>query len=119
LTSEITDQLHQNAMAPVRNPEPLTPAASQAPAPGLGTATLVVQSKAKNADLHSGPGSLYPTVAYAEPTQRLLVADWNDRWFKVVLPGEEHNTAAKTGWIRTDLVQVLPAKAGEKLSDYP
>ncbi|MCM2276857.1 MAG: hypothetical protein NDJ89_02125 [Oligoflexia bacterium] len=117
LASEITDQVHHKAMAPVRTAtEPASPApANSAPGAAAG-ATLVVQAKAKGAELHSGPGSLYPTIGRAEAEQRLLVADWNDRWFKVVLDPRERT---KTAWIRTDLVQVVPPRTDEKLPDYP
>ncbi|MCM2321746.1 MAG: hypothetical protein NDJ90_00620 [Oligoflexia bacterium] len=121
LASEMSDQVRHNAMAPMREPAAGDPAAApsqkqgEAPTQSANDALpslLVVQSKGKSVDMHSGPGSLYPTIGYAEPGQRLIVADWNDRWFKVIAD-------SKTAWVRTDLVQVVPAKTEERLPNYP
>lgn len=143
----ITDQVHHGAMAPMRAEAPEAPAvtpppaaaiaqpvaqpAAQAPAetgekpaaPAVKQSILVVQPKSRSADLHSGPGSLYPVLGMANPAGSYVVTDWNDRWFKVLLPKQgilnstklAQKTAPRTAWIRTDLVQVVPAARAPEL----
>lgn len=119
---EASDQISHSAMAPVR---PNAPAESEAPSSSAsltkGSASLIVQPRAKNADLHSGPGSLYPIVGIANTAQHYLVTDWNDRWFRVILrenAAKEASKPPKMAWIRTDLVQVVPA-GSDSLPPYP
>ena len=97
----VSDQLHQNAMAPVRESEPVkavtaTPAADLAP--------LVVQAKVKNASLRAGPGLEYKILGYATPELKYIVSEWNDRWFKVIISSEQEK---RTAWIRNDLVRLV------------
>ena len=103
-----SDQLRVGAMAPSRI-EARTEERTETP-----VAQLTVRAKDKNADLHSGPGSLYPIVGYVNPGHSLQVLDWSDRWFKISL-GEPRLPGVKAGhdyaWIRTDLVQVLTQPA--------
>lgn len=99
-----SDQLRIDAMAPMRSPSSEGDAT-----PATPPANLRVRAKEKQADLHSGPGSLFPILGYADPQHVLQVTDWSDRWFKVSLvdakiPGVK--TGTESGWIRTDLVQV-------------
>lgn len=127
LRAESSDHVRQNAMAPVREESPAEDAATEAgspeapaPAPAAApaaseptetqrpSAVLVVQPRGKNADLHTGPGSLYPLIGMADPKLPLNVTDWSDRWFKVELPAKSgQKDGQKFGWIRTDLVQVV------------
>ena len=88
-TAEIRDELHQNAMAPAR------PAAPEA-------AKLVVQATISGVKLRSGPGLQYPVVANAETKLSYRVADWNDHWFKIVMPQDQ-----SFAWVRNDNVQLI------------
>jgi hypothetical protein len=89
----VSDQVHQNAMAPSRE---------VAPTPEL--APLLVEAKVKNASLRSGPGLEYRILGYATPDLKYTVSEWNDRWFKIIV-----NTGAEkqTAWIRNDLVRLV------------
>lgn len=110
----VSDQLRQNAMAPVRE-EPI----AESIAEPVSTASLVVQPKANNAKFRSGPGTLYPESGSADASQRYVVADWNDRWFKVVLKGQlDAKGMPQTAWIRTDMVKVVPVRDGETLPEF-
>jgi hypothetical protein len=111
-----SDQVRSQAMAPERQPQSLT---AQQPAPtaphpvqlSSDNPPLVVQPKARNIHLRSGPGMVYPVVGNADERAKYIVTDWNDRWFKV-LPqsaSASQNGEEIAGWIRTDSVQVVPA----------
>jgi hypothetical protein len=100
----VSDQIHQRAMAPVRD---------EAPAPQ----NLVVQPRIRRAAVRTGPGLEYPIIGLAQPNARYLVSDWSDRWFKVVIenPSQALQQPASaliagrgriTAWIRNDLVQL-------------
>lgn len=148
----ITDQVSHNAMAPVRDlpkaetppaapvPPPVAPQSTPAESPPQTAAqnspTLMVKPKLKNVNLHSGPGTLYPVLGTVGPKNQFVVADWNDRWFKVfATEGSLLNSKAGqqngqlsgplsgqlSGWIRTDMVQVIPqqqARGGEGLPSF-
>jgi hypothetical protein len=88
-TAEIRDEVHQNAMAPAR------PAAPEA-------AKLVIQAKISGVKLRSGPGLQYPVIANAETNLSYPVADWNDHWFKIVMPQDQ-----SFAWVRNDNVQLI------------
>lgn len=103
---ETSDQISQSAMAPLRAPEALP--APQAPMP---QGSLVVRSRLKKVNLHSGPGIHFPIVAKAGQEQEYLVTNWNDHWFGVV-PKEpltkQGSTQPKIAWVRADMVQAVP-----------
>jgi hypothetical protein len=105
-------------MAPERQPQSLS---AQQPAPtaphpvqlSSDNPPLIVQPKAKNIHLRSGPGMVYPVVGNADERAKYIVTDWNDRWFKV-LPQSANaapNGEEIAGWIRTDSVQVVPGSS--------
>ncbi|MFL5815494.1 MAG: hypothetical protein ACJ763_18100 [Bdellovibrionia bacterium] len=103
-----SDQVRSQAMAPERMPAPTAPHPVQL---SSDNPPLVVQPKAKNIHLRSGPGMVYPVVGNADERAKYVVTDWNDRWFKV-LPqsaSASQNGEEIAGWIRTDSVQVVPA----------
>jgi hypothetical protein len=109
-----TDQVRSQAMAPDR--QQLIPTAPKPVQLSSDNPPLLVQPKAKNIHLRSGPGMIYPVVGNADEKAKYVVTDWNDRWFKV-LPQAGANAAQNgaqngteiAGWIRTDSVQVVPA----------
>jgi hypothetical protein len=135
LKNEMSDQVHHGAMAPLREaPKGADAEGAAAAEAGLQPSaqdalrrmsTLVVQPRARGADLHSGPGSLYPMMGMANPSMQYMVIDWSDRWFKVMQKEEALKAAAnpsmipKTAWIRTDLVQVVPSTGQETLPPHP
>lgn len=117
--NEIADQLHQNAMAPARNLNTENAAAMNAgnntQAQSQGSGMMMIEPKIR-ANLHTGPGINYPVIGTAFAGDRMVVADWNDRWFKVML--EENGKAPKTAWVRTDVVKMIPSKSGDSLPQY-
>lgn len=79
----VSDEVHQNAMAPIRN--------------------IMVQARVKNASLYSGPGMQFQVIGVADPKLRYEVTDWNDHWFKII--GEPRDPGTPQAWIRNDMVQ--------------
>jgi len=106
--SAYSDQVRSRAMAPERQPIPTAPHPVQL---SSENPPLIVQPRAKNIHLRSGPGMVYPVVGNADERAKYVVTDWNDRWFKVLpqSPGNAQNGEEIAGWIRTDSVQVVPA----------
>lgn len=105
-----SDQVRSQAMAPDR--QQLVPTAPHPVQLSSENPPLIVQPKAKNIHLRSGPGMVYPVVGNADEKAKYVVTDWNDRWFKVLphsgtSPSQDGEEIA--GWIRTDSVQVVPA----------
>jgi hypothetical protein len=86
---------------------PAAPLLASSP-PGTG---LLVKSRIRAANLHSGPGMQFPVIGVANPLIRYSVTDWNDRWFHVVL--QESREGQKLGWIRNDLVQLVSTRGSE------
>jgi hypothetical protein len=126
-----SDQVRSQAMAPDRQPQSLSaqqlvPTAPKPVQLSSDNPPLLVQPKAKNIHLRSGPGMIYPVVGNADEKAKYIVTDWNDRWFKV-LPQTGANAAQNSaqnnaqaneeiaGWIRTDSVQVVPASGNGTL----
>jgi hypothetical protein len=114
--SPYSDQVRSKAMAPERQiqtqvahqPAPIAPQPVQL---SSENPPLIVQAKAKNIHLRSGPGMVYPVVGNADMKTKYIVTDWNDRWFKVLpqTPAGPSPAEEIAGWIRTDSVQVIPA----------
>ncbi len=102
-TAGYSDQVRSQAMAPERQPIPTAPQPVQL---SRDNPPLIVQPKAKNIHLRSGPGMVYPVVGNADEKTKYVVTDWNDRWFKVL----SQNSEEIAGWIRTDSVQVVPSQ---------
>jgi len=99
----VTDQLHQNAMAPLRQDPPVAE-----------TAKLVVRAKSNYCKLHTGPGLNFPVSGIADPSVHYNVVEWNERWFRIVpKTGSEQSgrTVARSDWIRNDLVQLITESA--------
>jgi len=94
----ITDQVQESAMAPIKSATTNTPSAY---------ANMLVQTRLKRASLHGGPGMQFPVTGIANPDIRYVVADWKDRWFKIAL--NTSGTLSDVGWIRNDLVQIMPS----------
>jgi hypothetical protein len=87
----ITDQVQKSAMSPLK--------------PESTETTMVVKLKAPKANFHSGPGTQYPAVGTVQPETSYQIADWNDRWFKLMK--RSGITSTDAGWVRNDLVQVI------------
>ncbi|MFZ9596205.1 MAG: hypothetical protein ACO3A2_09020 [Bdellovibrionia bacterium] len=104
----ITDQLQESAMAPIK-----PPAMKNALAPAAHL--LQVQPRAKRVILHEGPGLNYPVKGMANPNLQYVVADWKDRWFRIAL--QQNGVMSDVGWIRNDLVQVIPNSTSEGPTD--
>ncbi len=103
--TSMTDQVQISAMAPEKPIESMTPKTT--PVKPL----LMVQIRSEQANLHSGPGLQFPIVGIAIPSSRYQVAEWNNRWFKILIQKPKDLSGKSeqgTGWIRNDLVQVIP-----------
>ncbi|MGK5087291.1 SH3 domain-containing protein [Bdellovibrionota bacterium FG-2] len=102
----LTDQVHQNAMAPTRvnTPEPVPPPTVAAVAPESARMKIRARLAAK---LHTGPGLEFPVVGVANPETTYPVIDWSNRWFKISLPGETGEKSKNQAWIRNDLIQLV------------
>jgi hypothetical protein len=101
--AELVDQVHTNAMAPVRNQAKHDDAAG-------GAAPLVIQARARNVALRAGPGTEFRLLGTANPEIRYIVSGWKDRWFKVLVNSEDladETAPTKTAWIRNDLVELI------------
>ncbi len=76
-------------------------------------ATLQVSSINRIVNIHSGPGLHFPVIAKTDPKMRYEVADWSDRWLKVVIDQAKKDPkksphVANLGWIQNNLVKVIP-----------
>jgi hypothetical protein len=67
---------------------------------------LFVKIRSSKANVHSGPGMQFPVIGKATPDVKYVVEDWNNRWFKLSLHSRDLKKGI--GWVRNDLVQVLP-----------
>jgi hypothetical protein len=106
----ITDQVQQSAMAPLKAALALDTSASAARPDGI-----TVKLRTKQANLYSGPGTNYPIVGTAMSETQYFVSDWNDRWFKLIQ--RNGPSVINVGWIRNDLIQILPAgSAGSRVA---
>jgi hypothetical protein len=127
-STTITDELHQNAMAPARTASLMIEevkahelASSNNPN-NPAISNLVVQTRLKKASLRSGPGLEYPVLGVANPQLKYIVSDWKDRWFKVTIDGPtaiqmvEPKPIPKHAWIRNDLVQLISG-SGTKIEN--
>jgi hypothetical protein len=120
----IVDQVHQSAMAPTRLSDEQSPASTPAQVPAAPASqtipsevtALVVQPRAANAILRAGPGTEFPVLGHADPSLQYLVADWNQRWFKISLP-QAKDSAQKYAWIRNDLVQLVSGAKNKQQAD--
>jgi len=102
----ISDQIKEKAMAPIPK-LPIIPSYDEKAAEKIEDSNpikplLSVEIKTKKAKIRLGPGIEFPVIAMADSAEFYDVVDWNDRWFKVVIP----NSSEMFGWIRNDLVQV-------------
>ena len=84
----ISDSVQSAAMAPTR------------------TGNLLVQVAVSHAILRAGPGVETLAIGRAQPAARYVVAEWKDRWFKIILP-ETSPKGPQTAWIRNDLVHLV------------
>ncbi len=93
-TAPVVDQIHQKAMAP----EKIT----------LQEPKLMVKPKSNQVKIHSGPGLAYSVIGLANPNSSYIVADWNDRWFKVLILSKKNanESVHEYGWLRNDHVQL-------------
>jgi hypothetical protein len=83
--ADVTDHVHQNAMAPTREVQ----------------TGLLIQPREDGVQLRSGPGTEYAVIGHGLRELKYAVADWNDRWFRIRIPN-----SAQTAWVRNDLVQL-------------
>ncbi len=114
----LTDQVHQNAMAPTRvaaaEPalQPMNALSAPEPirAPELARAIEPARMKVRArlaAKLHTGPGLEFPVVGVANPEATYPVIDWNNRWFKISFGSDSGEKAKNQAWIRNDLIQLV------------
>lgn len=129
-----TDQLHREAMAPERAPQPVqasltsrAPEAQQAqeaqeaqaiPDGSSREAPMMIRTRRNNTRLRSGPGARFPIVAIVDRNARLIVKDWSENWFKVQLPDlndpgkpAEFQALPQVAWVPTEVVQVISTDA--------
>lgn len=113
-SGQAVDRLAQRAMAPTRSlgvtglPEPL----KESPPPTRAKEAppqqaIVIEIQAKNAMFRTGPGTEFRVVGLADPGLKYVVADWKDRWFKVMLPAANPGNPENAAWIRNDLVRLV------------
>ncbi len=113
-SSEAVDRLAQRAMAPTRNlgvtglAEPPSETAPPARAKEASSQqAIVIEIQAKNAMFRTGPGTNFRVVGLADSGLKYVVADWKDRWFKVMLPSGNPGIPENAAWIRNDLVRLV------------
>ena len=98
---EITDQLHQHAMAPSFKQDE----------PGEAQQNMAVETRTARVILRAGPGQSFPVVGVAQPQTRFRVSDWNDRWFKIIVDQQPLDNvpteSPRVAWVRNDLVQLV------------
>lgn len=94
---EVTDTVHQKAMAPTRSSAHTNSEIAEGSPTGFK-----VRLKLGNADLHTGPGLAYPILETLSGNSVLSVIDWNDRWFKISNP-----SSGRLGWIRNEQAQIV------------
>jgi hypothetical protein len=94
----LSDSVTTRSMAPQR----------ETTSPGTPQATLqtTVQVQVKNAILRAGPGQEHAKISMASLADSFTVAEWKDRWFKIVLPATG-GTPTRTAWVRNDLVKLI------------
>ncbi|OFZ56067.1 MAG: hypothetical protein A2428_13955 [Bdellovibrionales bacterium RIFOXYC1_FULL_54_43] len=100
----ISDQVHQNAMAPVRSP-----------AIAVTGPEIIVTIKVPNSKLHTGPGLKYPVMGIADPGMQYAVVEWKNEWFKIApkkaMDSKQAQGTQNLPWIRNDLVQLVSSNA--------
>jgi hypothetical protein len=111
--NEITDRVQKSAMAPLPLSTPTPQGVTQLERTGSRPESFMVQVHTVKANIHSGPGLQFPVIGTAIPNGRYPVADWNNRWFKVILATPQEMQAKELlghtqfGWIRNDMVQTF------------
>lgn len=89
-----TDQIKQAPMAaPIRDSKALQ---------------LFARVRAPQTKAYSGPGLEFSVAGIANQQIDYVVLDWNDRWFKLATRGAADAAESVLGWVRNDLVQLLP-----------
>lgn len=124
--TQISDQVNQQAMAPVRLQNEIeefqkngpgilemkqaleNERKNEAPAnlkseSARSLPGLIIQAKTKGVKLHTTPSVYSEVIGVANPTANYLVTEWNDRWFRVLIKGKPHLTA----WVRNDQVHLI------------
>jgi hypothetical protein len=100
----MTDYVQQSSMAPIK----AETVKFEAARPEQGPKTLIVRATSKVVNIHNGPGINYPVIAKTTPKMRYAVADWSDRWFKVVFEDPKVSpTGQSEGWIQNNLVKIV------------
>ncbi len=111
----VTDQIHEKAMAPEK-------IITQDTKTQINEPKLLVKPKSHQVKIHSGPGLAYSVIGVANPNSNYVVADWNDRWFKVLIVSKKsaNESVHEYGWLRNDHV-LLAATYGNTndLSQLP
>jgi predicted Zn finger-like uncharacterized protein len=102
----VSDRIHQKAMAPEK-------IITQDTKSQINEPKLMVKPKNNQVKIHSGPGLAYSVIGVANPNSNYIVADWNDRWFKVLIVSKKsaNESVHEYGWLRNDNV-LLAARYG-------
>jgi hypothetical protein len=100
---KIIDKIQSSAMAPV----PAEPVPSW------------VQIRLPKVNIHSGPGLAFSVVGVADSGKHYEITDWSNQWFKIRLKAGAAPSNPVVGWVRNDLVQVVPADSINRPSGPP
>jgi len=95
----VSDSISHQVMAPDREGATRTP-------PALSTG-LEIEALSPRVQLRSGPGTQFSVVATVNPKQTYPVADWSERWFRVVIERNLDGSAKAFAWVRNDLVKLV------------
>ncbi len=88
--------------------EPAAPATDQVKAAAYmapeRSETALIEARGNGVQLRAEPHARAAIVAIARPRYRYHVADFSERWFKVIVPGKTGDIA---GWVRSDQVRIV------------
>ena len=95
----VTDSISRGAMAPDRKKEALNQAAI--------STSFEIEALSPKVQLRSGPGLQYSVVGQVAPARKYPVADWSERWFRIVVEKNTDGTGKTFAWVRNDLVKLV------------
>lgn len=95
----VTDSISRGAMAPDRQKETQNQLAA--------AASLEIEALSPRVQLRSGPGTQYSVVGTVTPAHKYSVADWSERWFRIVVEKNADGSGKSFAWVRNDLVKLV------------
>ena len=95
----VTDSISRGAMAPDRQKEMQNQLAA--------AASFEIEALSPRVQLRSGPGTQYSVVGTVAPAQKYAVADWSERWFRIVVEKNADGSGKSFAWVRNDLVRLV------------